>query len=860
MTRLLVSVFCACALAAQSRVEVVNNLPYAVRLPVGDILVQAPAAGGSVIILPQKPVALLDVAPEAPGLRLRCGPEDAGRLAWALIVKPAGALDHASLFEPLPLAFKRSGGSAMYSDWKASARRSGFEVALRARVWRDGFLDWSMTLRNDSAERLYGMYGAVVARWEHPAAARRMLAYDNRAEELDRSGKTRFSAGKDRHHALQHGLDWMALDFRKSAALVLNGFDPLSTTLDDTQSVRNKSPRFLNTSLPQFKNEAQAAGGALYLIGEFARENRPYRDRFVESCLPGLGRAIRYGQRIVFSAAMPSREAADAQFTAYNTWTGRAADRIEIGVPGVVFGTSYFPYSTLGENFGDLKLPGQQTDAYWPLSADTVTRWKDFAPDIRRDLRIAKAMGFSVIRLHYVDVISKLPEAVQFEYLDFLFAELRRLRLRAMFSTAFPYWSPEQIAARVARYRDVIGRVEIENEVLIWGIPLDRPQYWARIYDAVKKAAPEVQVHWTGHFNTGIFDRLDDLRLRYDAVGAHSYIDALDAIPSGRGFALAAGNYASRKGKDAIYTEWNWRGLTRMTPEARARVYPPIMENLLATRSIRELYPFQFQQTMCVNPHTRKGIRQYEPLWLSRRPKPEGFELMKLIERYSLPEAPNRVLAADHPVLDLARPDGEVRFRLRNRGPATLRLAVSVECDQSLRARVGRAVVRLTPGAEAEVPVRVTLAPGAKPGFYHLFLRLEGENGFLRYGWGEVRKPGQPEGAAFDLNRPVTVIYGENCPNIEMEAAYLLAATIESASGRPAALYSAQDAPQSNAGAVITVGMPAAPGPNRLALAGYEESVRFALEYWMHAKDSGARRVGLVRKKLAAGADVANLP
>ena len=95
-------------------------------------------------------------------------------------------------------------------------------------------------------------------------------------------------------------------------------------------------------------------------------------------------------------------------------------------------GTSYFPYSTLGENFGELKMPGQQTDAFWPLSADTVTHWKDFAEDIRRDLRIAKAMGFTVIRLHYVDLIAKLPEPLQYEYLDFLFAELRHLKLRAM--------------------------------------------------------------------------------------------------------------------------------------------------------------------------------------------------------------------------------------------------------------------------------------------------------------------------------------------------------------------------------------------------------------------------------------------
>jgi hypothetical protein len=845
--------------AAQARVEIVNNLPYPVRQPVGDILVTAPASGTVATSLPQTPHSTsLQAVNDGPTLRIRHNGRDVGRLTWGLIVKPAGPVDHAAEFAALPLQFKAARKTGMYTDWSAAAERSGFAIAISARVWADGFLDWSIALRNVSADQLYGRYGAVVARWEHPASTKHALAYDNRAEDFDAAGRTRFSEGKDRHHSLQHGLDWLALDFGTSAALILNSFNQLSTALDDTQSVRNKSPRFLGASLPQFKNEARNVGGSLYLIGEFARENRPYRDRFVESRLPDLGRTIRYDQRIAFTKAMPARETADRDFTAYNTWIGRTADRIEIGVPGVVFGASYFPYSTLGENFGELKMPGQQTDAFWPLSADTVTRWKDFAPDIRRDLRIAKAMGFSVIRLHYVDVIAKLPEATQFEYLDLLFSELRRLQLRAMFSTAFTYWSPEQIAARVARYQDVIDRVEIENEVLIWGIPLDRPQYWGRVYNAVKQAAPKVKVHWTGHLNTGIFDRMDDLRVPYDTVSAHSYIDALDAIPSGRGFALAVGNYAARKGKDAIYTEWNWRGLTRMTPEARARIYPPIMENLLATRSIRELYPFQFQQTMCVNPHTRKGIRQYEPLWLSRRPKPEGFELMKLIERYSAPDTPVRAIAADHPVVDLAGSQGELRFRIRNSGMQAMTLQAVAETDDVLRAQLSSERITLGPGETRDLRVQVTLAAGAAPGFYHVFLRLQGDRALLRYAWGEVRKTGQPEGAAFDVNRPIAVVYGENAPNIEMEAAYLLAATIESASGRPVALYSSQDIPAGETGTLIAVGK--TQNTAALTIAGYDQAVEFALRYWLRAKDSGARRVGLVKKSLAAGADVANLP
>ena len=689
------------ALCAAAQVTVVNHHPFPIRQPIvlGDLAFLADVGPGETKTLaaPNSQMRLF-AAPEAGGMRLTFDGRDAGRLAWDLLVAPAADRpDHVAGFRPLALEFRRAAPQPLYTDFEGAAERSGLAVTVTVRVWHAGYLDTRFALRNVSAREAYGVYAAGIERWETPGIRARELVYDNRPGELDATGATRFSAGEGRHWSLQHGLDWIALRFPSSAALVLSSYSESPTVIDDAHSARNKSPRFTGANIPQFKNEARLVKDALYLITEFVRDNRPYRDRFMENRVPERGQTLASERRFAFLPTMPSREEADRAYVAYNSYMARHGSRVEIGVPSVTFGTSYFPYSTLGENFGELKLPGQQTDAFWPLSADTVTRWRDFAPDIRRDLRIAKAMGFTVIRLHYVDVIAKLPESVQFEYLDFLFDELRRLKLRAMFGTAFTYWSPEQIAARVARYKDVIDRLEIENEVLIWGIPLDRPQYWGRIYEAVKRAAPNVQIHWTSHLNTGIFNRMEDLRVKCDVVSAHSYIDALDAIPSGRGFALAVGQYARRAGKPAIYTEWNWRGLTRMTPEARAAVYPPIMENLLATRSITELYQFQFQQTMCVNPHTRKGIRQYEPLWLSRRPKPEAFELMKLMDRYAAPETPNRQIGIAHEVVELKDGRGSGAFRLKNNTARAMRLHAAIEASPGIAARAGRRVRRTLP-------------------------------------------------------------------------------------------------------------------------------------------------------------------
>lgn len=852
------------AAAASAQVTVVNHHPFPIRQPVvlGDLAILADVGPNETRPAAAPARARLTASPEGATLRLTFDGRDAGRLGWDLLVAPAGGRpDYAASFQPLALSFRAGAPQPLYADFEGSCERAGFAVTIGVRVWHAGFLDTRFAIRNTAVREAYGMYVAGVERWQTPGIRARELVYDNRPGELDAAGYTRFSAGEGRHWALQHGLDWMALRFPALSALALSSYSESPTVIDDVYSVKNKSPRFTGANIPQFKNEARVAGDTLYLITEFVRDNPPYRDRFIPNRVPERGQTLVNERRFAFLDEMPTREEAGRAFVAYNSYMSRSGQRVEIGVPAVTFGTSYFPYSTLGENFGELKLPGQATDAFWPLSADTVTRWRDFVPDIRRDLRIAKAMGFTVIRLHYVDVIAKLPEALQFEYLDFLFDELRALKLRAMFSTAFTYWSPEQIAARVARYKDVIDRVEIENEVLIWGIPLDRPQYWARIYEAVKRAAPGVQIHWTAHLNTGIFDRMNSLRVKCDVVSAHAYIDALDAIPSGRGFALAVGQYARRAGKLPIYTEWNWRGLTRMTPEARAAVYPPIMENLLATRSIAELYQFQFQQTMCVNPRTRKGIRQYEPLWLSRRPKPEAFELMKLMHRYAAPETPNRQIGVEHEVVELKSGRGAGAFRLRNHTARPMRLLARIETTPGIAARAGVVSVELPPHSTGEVPFTLAAAPGAKPGFYHVFLRLEREgDGLLRYGWAEARMPGQPEGARWNLDRPLAVVYAQDCPNIEMEAAHMLAATIESASGRPVGLYGAQDFPRNAPAAVIAVGAAKPAAADVLPVASFEEAVEFALAFWRNAKDSAARRVKLVKKQVPAGADVANLP
>jgi len=943
-----------------SAIVLVNNQPFAIRMPMevsgitgdtaehlmAEVAAVQPVDSGVVLIgsvnanasrrlalLPasrrSEPDRRLVIDTIDDGVRVSFDGQPIGNLSWSVHLSAAASApktstatppqDLAHTFEALPLEFTRTVQGHVFDTWTAKGSRHGLSVALTLRAYREGFLDLSTRVTTEPDARTSGVYAAVVSRLTHAAAAaERRICYDNRIAPLAATGRTPFRAGEGRHHFVQRGVDWLTLRTAAGASVAwMNDFADSFTILQDSSENRFRQPRYTGANIPQLGSEAQAAPEALFWITEIARTNiQSYRDRLVDNILPPAGESVSFGSRLAFEPAPISDVRATEQFLAYTGyWRQDRRDAevtLSFGVPHVRFGTSYFPYSTLGENFDRLKLPGMDSEGYWPLAADTVQQWPLFADAIRRDLRIAKAMGFHVIRLHYLDVIAQLDARVQREYLDFLFSELRHLKLRAMLSPSDARFTPAQMAAMVSRYRDVVESVELENEILIWGIPQDRPRYWNAVYDAVKSVAPDVPVHLTAHTNTGIFTRLEQLGVKFDRVGGHAYIDSLDAIPSGRGFALAIANYASKAGKPAVITEWNWRGLTRMTPEARATVYPDIIGGALESRAIGEFHQFQFQETLTVNPRLgRTGIRHYEPLRLSRRPKPEAFELMRLMHRFVAPEDPIRQLDASHTVTSLdARGRGTAILTLTNRGTSAERVRATVEGPSDLRGTLtSPAVADVAPGGTHKFTVALSTR-GATPGFYHWFLRLQRADGSLRYVWNEARLaarpvfdskarslvayPGLAAGTVdFDYAKPIRVVYGQHAPVLEMEAAYVLASTLESASGRPVDIYQLDDLPAAvEPGTLILVGTPkshalmariadmlpvagsfvqrvepAAGGDATWLIVGgsdsravEESAMDYVLRYWRSARDSAARRIGLVEKELPRTVDPAKLP
>lgn len=136
------------------------------------------------------------------------------------------------------------------------------------------------------------------------------------------------------------------------------------------------------------------------------------------------------------------------------------------------------------------------------------------------------------------------------------------------------------------------------------------------------------------------------------------------------------------------------------------------------------------------------------------------------------------------------------------------------------------------------------------------------------------------------------MVYGQNAPVLEMESAYVIASTLESASGRPVDIYQLDDLEDAaRPGTLILVGTAkshalVARVADRLHSAGRfvqhldapggsgawvvvsgadsrsveESALDYVLRYWRSAKDSAARRIGLVEKELPRTVDPAKLP
>jgi hypothetical protein len=908
------------------KVEVINNHAFPVRMPWtlhdpagkgATVLIDVPANGRQSVdgSAAPKVEARLAVKADGDGASLSFNGKELGKLSWSVALhdvdaatakgeaasagKPAGFKP-----EPLKLSFKQSGQNNLFTTHSAEATSAGLDVRVELDVYPSGFLDVRATVTNQSAP-MKGVYAAVLTHWSQPGATGRTVDYNSTVSELKDS--TPWRKPGDRHQFVARGVNWVSSSFDGASVLWINAFAPSFTVHREATA---KTPaQWVGANSPQLDQEAYVEGDSLVTVTELAHGSiRSYRSRLDDYVLPDKSQPLAFTHRLVFSDKPVSNEDATNAFVAYATYNAQDASTLSLGTGYVTFGTAYFPFSTLGENFGRFKLPGMSQDSYWPLAADVVKQYELFADDIRRDLRIAKSMGFQSIRLHHMEMLwtteknpVRLTDAERNAFLDFFFKELKHLGMTAQVDIKIPAGG---IADLVKRYRPQIDSVEIDNEVLIFGIKDEDVQYWKDCYAAVKGVAPDMPVHLTGHTNTSAFKRLDALGVPYDRVGQHAYMDGLNAIPMSRDFALQVASHATRVNKPPEITEWNWRFLTRLTEEERAKVYAPIFESVFKARAVPKIYQFQFNDSLAMSPQSLKGIRHYELINLSRRPKAEAAEFQRLIDTYSDPKSGHRVLDTAYQHVTLSQGNWEnpvVKVSVTNKSDRPLEVTATPEGPADLQPRLAgsEANFTLAPGQTHAAQLQVTFPKDSLPGFYHAFVRFESKDGLISYAPVELRRPGQPRfdasthpdvaysGGALDLDltKPTAIVYGNDCPILELEAAWVVYQTLEAATGVRAKIFEARQLPKDDAGLAnyIFVGtskslprMPITlpkgqavtriPGSNMLVISGATSqdatlaAMDYTLRYWKTAKDAACRRVPLVEREIPKGGDAAQLP
>lgn len=832
----------------------------------------------------------LSVAPGGSALELRWATRPLGSLELGLVMVPGRAAtvdDVAAHFRPLALAWREQAGGV----WAAEAEQQGFRLQFTLRRYGGGWADvHARLIRLDPTGG--PAYAALVRRVTTPGLGGVKLRFNGRVLDAEDSPDH-----WERDFWYTHGVDWTRWQAGGLALLSIGGFTPAPALLRD--GIWKEGSRFYVWELTRRRADS------LYLVSEVSGPN-PHQRNLLPYAPLTQGDVVDLKWRLAVSDAPPQgwEESQLRVFAGTRLSTpsapSAAAARVDLGVPAVQFGTSYFPYSTFAENFDFYRTPALDRETWWPFSPALWTQWRAFVPQMQTDLHIIRAMGFEWVRPHHLELLQQMERAEALAFLDFYVGTVRALGMKVLVDTEGP---AEWVRLIAGRYPDVITRIEIENEVLIPGIGPGDAERWTELYRTVKEVAPQTEAFLTSAGNHGIFERLRALGVPFDRVGLHAYKHGPEWQEAFRTHALGTGGYASDLGKPATLGEFNWKEYTRFSPEKRRALFDTTYRMMLEPRAIPKFIQFHFQETLCVNPSlSRQGIRHYETIALDRRPKPEALALMRLIREHTRADAPVRELPIELPEVRFTGGRATAAFTLSNRSGRPLSVRLRPVAFGGVRSRLTSAQrVTLQPGEMARGELEVQLSATAPVGTYHHFLVAEYDDQ-TAYGWGVAANPGRPTFSAtpalgervdypqgadmverIDWERPLAVVFGARAPVLELEMAYLLANTLQSATGRPVWLSSAEDLPDSlRAGTLFVVGsragnpwvaaLPPAfstarpsvwlqPQPNGaqwVVVSGPDRkgvqaaATDLVLRYWPQAKDAAAR-VGRLQEGAALG-------
>lgn len=677
-------------------------------------------------------------------------------------------------------------------------RDNPYELVATYHIFPSGLVDVELLLRREGGAVDEGYLGVVKHLPAEPQD-QAVVRWKGEVRPLEAGGTS--PTRSVRSHHWSHDVSWLALS------------DPTGTTAILADVVPNLTRQVGDRIQPAndfaVNEVVVAAEAGWHMVAEIATGNA--QENYVPSqqvlprpeepislryrCLPhGLREAEEVDQAFITFAGYRMRERTDG------------TERLDLGVAGVSFGTSYFPHRTFGENFEFWRSAGLQGDRWWPLFGEN---WRHFKDDIRRDMRIANALGLEWIRIHHFDAPDRRdgyltsPEGRwMLEYLDFMVETARECGLKLFLDCAI---GAEDAAMVADRHGEVIRYIEIQNEVLLTGIRLNLLDYWRDVYRRVKEVDPDLRVLLTGGpMFLSVYDRLAALNVPVDAVGQHAYVDGRQAPAYVRDIAVGVGGYASRRGLQPLNSEFNWRMITRETEQQQADHFEEIVEHLLSQQQLPLLLQFQFQETFCVPPRVRGALRHYELLRVDRTPKPQALAFAEVIQRYALPDSRSRTLRINFPAQVEVKPGEttDIPVRLQNLSDGHLELRTSPVLPQGLSlAGTNEERLAIEPGESATIIRRIIAADDLPPGVHHFFEEVRYDDQ-VHFGWGFATRRARPQVdtttaplpqvtyggglerlGALDLSRMETVVFGRKAPALEVDWALYLYHSLRAATG-----------------------------------------------------------------------------
>ncbi len=796
------------------RLEVKNSLAR------GVVAVPARSTVDLLRVGPQKPtvtIAPLSVKPETGCLTFLWDNRPVAAMDFSLVVSNDKLTYESACTRMQPLALQFTPGDN--GQLQAQAEVGPFSLTFVAEPYAEGFVDLAVTIERKTPSTGEKQL-LLLRRMQTADVAHPYMCWNGRRLEGD--------VMPDHYEydfRYTHDLDWFAWNAGEDRFFTVSAFTPYHVT-------QQKGVWQVFTSRHYFIPERlYRAGNTLTFISDIAYGIDSDKDKTTELPLyAGDPRTIRW------RLAINPPDDNDWRTSQHYAYAGyRLAQEIDnatiydLGAHRIQFGTSYFPYSTFVENFEYFRVKGVDREGWWPFSPAMWQEWEKFQPAMQRDLRILKALGFSILRPHYVGHLRTMDRDRAIAFLDWFFGEARQLGLTVLIDSE---GDPEWMTLLVRRYGDIIHRFELENEILLRGFSSDDLARWQTQYQAIKAVKPDLPIHLTADGKMGVFERGRRLGLLTDAIGYHTYRHAYDKDPgwveSQIPVALSGASYASSRNMECLLTEFNWKGLTPLSPAARASAYRDIFTNILEPRAFAEFYQFQLQETLAPNPIiARSGIRHYEILHLDRRLKPEGDILLELIRRYAPADDAWQQLRIDPTPSAMMDTAGQAAFKLTNTTSAPLEVKLTPESYDGLTVQLaGSDHITLEPGGCVEVPVTLTLDNAAAPGVYHFFLCCDvGRKQVFGWGWTAkggtppfepkpvlttlVEYPQQPDIVEkFDYSRPTCIAFGSEL--VSMEMAYITFNTLRDATGYEFHLTNLDSIPDDiqNKGNLILVGLP----------------------------------------------------